>query len=88
MNTPVRLGTSLGQIRQAASQNSFQQKLLKALLIVLLTASVERNFEKQLVLFVLGMCQGELVYSCVFQKFAGVMAVGGFHCVSAWSAWI
>ncbi|WP_434780988.1 YphA family membrane protein [Bacillus subtilis] len=55
---------------------------------MLLTASVERNFEKQLVLFVLGMCQGELVYSCVFQKFAGVMAVGGFHCVSAWSAWI
>lgn len=56
------------------------------ILIVLLTASVERNFEKQLVLFVLGMCQGELVYSFVIQKLAGAMAVGGFQWLNACSA--
>ncbi|WGD68876.2 YphA family membrane protein [Bacillus subtilis] len=58
------------------------------ILIVLLTASVERNFEKQLVLFVLGMCQGELVYSFVIQNLAGAMAVGGFQWLNACSAGI
>ncbi|MEC2058870.1 MULTISPECIES: YphA family membrane protein [Bacillus] len=56
------------------------------ILIVLLTASVERNFEKQLALFVLGMCQGELVYSFVIQKLAGALAVGGFQWLNACSA--
>nr|WGD68876.1 hypothetical protein P5630_16330 [Bacillus subtilis] len=58
------------------------------ILIVLLTASVERNFEKRLVLFVLGMCQGELVYSFVIQNFTGAMAVGGFQWLNACSAGI
>ncbi|KAF1679812.1 MULTISPECIES: hypothetical protein [Bacillus] len=56
------------------------------ILLVLLTASVERTFEKQLALFVLGMCQGELVYSFVIQKLAGVLAVGGFQWLNACSA--
>ncbi|MFP7230568.1 hypothetical protein SFC70_01070 [Bacillus subtilis] len=56
------------------------------ILIVLLTASVERDFEKQLTLFVLGMCQGELVYLFVIQKLAGTLAVGGFQWLSACSA--
>ncbi|MGE9753138.1 YphA family membrane protein [Bacillus inaquosorum] len=56
------------------------------ILLVLLTASVERDFEKQLTLFVLGMCQGELVYSFVIQKLAGGLAVGGFQWLNACSA--
>lgn len=53
---------------------------------MLLTASVERDFKKQLALFVLGMCQGELVYSFVIQKLAGTLAVGGFQWLNACSA--
>ncbi|MCC8351347.1 MULTISPECIES: hypothetical protein [Bacillus] len=55
-------------------------------LCVLLTASVERDFQMQLALYVLGMCQGELVYSFVIQQLAGHTAVGGFQWLNACSA--
>ncbi|MCY7916225.1 hypothetical protein [Bacillus vallismortis] len=55
------------------------------ILLVLLTASVERDFQKQLALFILGMCQGELVYSFLIQKLAMALAVGGFQWLNACS---
>ncbi|WP_406620585.1 hypothetical protein [Bacillus atrophaeus] len=56
------------------------------MVFTVVTASVERNFRERLALFVLGMCQGELLYSFIIQRFAGAVSIGDFQWLYACSA--
>lgn len=56
------------------------------ILLTVITVSVEGRFPERLCLFVLGMCQGELLYSAVIHKIAGAAAVGGYQWLSGCSA--
>ncbi|MEC1260514.1 hypothetical protein P9D34_08665 [Bacillus swezeyi] len=58
------------------------------MLFVIMTAAFEKSFASRLALFVLGMCQGELLYSLIIRKLYGDIVVGGFSWLSMCSAGI
>ncbi|WP_223255205.1 YphA family membrane protein, partial [Bacillus amyloliquefaciens] len=56
------------------------------ILLTVITLSVEGRFPERLCLFVLGMCQGELLYAAVIRNIAGAAAVGDYQWLSGCSA--
>lgn len=56
------------------------------ILLTVITLSVEGRFPERLCLFVLGMCQGELLYAAVIRNIAGAAAVGDYKWLSGCSA--
>ncbi|KXZ21996.1 hypothetical protein AXI59_12130 [Bacillus nakamurai] len=56
------------------------------ILLTVIMVSVEGRFPERLCLFVLGMCQGELLYSMVIHKIAGAATVGDYPWLSGCSA--
>ncbi|MFN2745575.1 MULTISPECIES: YphA family membrane protein [Bacillus] len=57
-------------------------------LFMIMTAAFEKSFASRLALFVLGMCQGELLYSLIIRKLYGDIVVGGYTWLSMCSAGI
>lgn len=58
------------------------------ILFVIMTAAFEKSFVNRLALFVLGMCQGEMLYSLIIRKLYEGMVVGGYSWLSMCSAGI
>ncbi|MFC1287772.1 hypothetical protein ABE057_05160 [Bacillus paralicheniformis] len=58
------------------------------ILFVIMTAAFERSFAARLGLFVLGACQGELLYTFVIRKLYGDIAAGGYSWLSMCAAGI
>ncbi|NPC92780.1 hypothetical protein HOO54_11205 [Bacillus sp. WMMC1349] len=52
------------------------------MLFVMLTVAFEKRFVNRLVMFTLGMCQGEFLYALVLKKIYADVMVGGFTWLS------